>query len=195
MNTVIHSPANVVDRESPSRLAVAVHYVIANTPPQRLGSTKLNKVLWAADVSHFRRTGKSVTGSTAYKKLQFGPVPIGVVDALRVLEKEGKISHREINTASGKRREFWSKVRPELSIFSADELDSLVQAILAIYKLSAAAASELTHDDLWQETALGKHILVAAAAVTIKKPSAKAFKWAEAVVKRISSADEHCEAA
>ncbi len=39
-----------------------IHYVISHTEPEKLGAVKLNKVMWRADVEHYRRYGKTITG-------------------------------------------------------------------------------------------------------------------------------------
>ena len=36
------------------RVAAAVHYVIAKATPSKLGHVKLNKILWCADLEHYR---------------------------------------------------------------------------------------------------------------------------------------------
>jgi hypothetical protein len=41
------------------RLLWATHYVIARCDPAKLGATKLNKVLWFADVIYYRRHGRT----------------------------------------------------------------------------------------------------------------------------------------
>jgi hypothetical protein len=50
-----------------------VHYIVASCDdPQRLGATKLNKVLWFADAFSYRATKNSITDET-YVKRQRGP--------------------------------------------------------------------------------------------------------------------------
>ena len=56
------------------RLLCVTHYVIKRCDPAKLGATKLNKVLWFADVIYYRRHGRTITASDNYVKQQFGPV-------------------------------------------------------------------------------------------------------------------------
>src|ERR1700674_1295888 len=66
------------------------HYVIARSVPEKLGATKLNKSMWIADVLSFLKTGRTISGQTSYKKLQYGPVPNNIVRYITELIEEGK---------------------------------------------------------------------------------------------------------
>jgi hypothetical protein len=41
------------------RVTSVAHYVIARCAPEKLGATKLNKVLWFADVKFYRHHGRT----------------------------------------------------------------------------------------------------------------------------------------
>jgi Antitoxin SocA-like, Panacea domain len=45
----------------------------------------LYKILWLADLEHYRRTGRSLTGATAYTKHRFGPVPKDVMPTFELI--------------------------------------------------------------------------------------------------------------
>src|SRR5215831_1677028 len=77
---------------SANRLAALAHYVIWRCNPAELGTVKLNKILWFADLEYYRRTGHTITGATAYTKLPHGPVAKGILEALDGLEAEDKIA-------------------------------------------------------------------------------------------------------
>jgi hypothetical protein len=54
------------------------------------GSTKLNKILYFAEISHLRRTGKPITGSD-YQKQPHGPTLRRMPPIIRDLESQGAV--------------------------------------------------------------------------------------------------------
>lgn len=163
------------------RLAKMVHFVIQHSPPEKLGATKLNKVLWFADVMHYRLHGKSISGATAYAKNKYGPTPKGIVQVISALKNSGSILERSVATPAGPRREFVWLREAETEGFSPAELETLRAVIEWAIPMTAAEISELTHDALWQETETGDPISIAAASVTPSEPDAEDLAWAEAV--------------
>ncbi len=162
-----------------SRLAKAAHYVIARTEPEKLGAVKLNKVLWFADVEHYRRTGRSITGLSAYVRLPKGPVPDGIRPALASLRAAGAIAVRKQKVFSYDRFEYVWLSEPDLTEFSPEEVDLLNQAIDAIQDLTAAEISEYTHTDpLWIELENGGRMPVGAASVINRIPDERELEWA-----------------
>ena len=47
----------------------------ANSRTAAAPPCKLNEILWFADLGHYRRTGRSITGGSAYTKLPHGRCP------------------------------------------------------------------------------------------------------------------------
>jgi hypothetical protein len=162
------------------RLASVVHYVIARCDPQKLGATKLNKVLWFADVLYYRRHGRTLTGVDNYMKQQFGPVQRNMLGVLAELKRDGKIIERAGDTPVGFRREYiWLK-EPDLSQFKADEIDLLNAVMERICDgESAKSISEKSHDALWDETEIGAPMPIRAGAVVPAEITAEAVKWAQ----------------
>jgi antitoxin SocA-like protein len=162
------------------RLASVTHYVIARCDPPKLGATKLNKVLWFADVFYYRRHGRTITGVDNYMKQQFGPVPRTMLGALAELKREGKIAERPSETPVGVRREYvWLK-EPDLTAFKADEIDMLNEVMDWICNgESAKSISDKSHDALWDETEIGAPMPVAAGAVFPAEITAEAVEWAK----------------
>jgi putative zinc finger/helix-turn-helix YgiT family protein len=56
--------------------------------------TKLNKLLFYADFTHFRLHGESISGAS-YLRFQFGPVPRDYDVFLSLLQREGRLQPRE----------------------------------------------------------------------------------------------------
>ena len=149
------------------KLKALIHYIAwRSSDPQKLGATKLNKILWFADMEHFVQTGQPLTGET-YVKRQFGPAPQHVVELIEELEREGKLVVREPEVTY-EPRGFIALVAPKLHPeFTADQI-SLVDAIQSeiCYQHTARSISDATHDELWHLADLGEEIPYEAYLVT-----------------------------
>lgn len=165
---------NTVDRTE-----VLAHYIIYRARPDKLGATKLNKVMWFSDVESFKRFGKTISGQYTYERKKFGPVPNKIKECLKSLVAERKIATRYEMTPSGERHEFVWTEEPELSLFTAQELDIINRNIDWICdNFSATGISNKTHDTLWKETEDGDQIEVRAGTVIPKAVSGKYLTWA-----------------
>jgi hypothetical protein len=161
------------------RLTAAVHYLIAKIPPSALGATKLNKVLWFADCAFYRRHGRSITGVTHYTRKPNGPYVEGFERVLTSLKDRGTISEEQVLTYSGyPRREFTSHVPPDISQFSGEEIDALMEVAKEIVSLWATEASDKSHDALWEQTPGNGRMSVAAGAVRVQPVSEDDAAWA-----------------
>jgi hypothetical protein len=163
-----------------NRLSSVTHYIIARCEPEKLGATKLNKILWFADVFYYRRHGQTITGADNYMKQQFGPVQKNLLGALVELKREGKIIERAGDTPVGFRREYvWVK-EPDLAHFKADEVDVLNSVMEWICNgESAKSISDKSHDALWDETEIGASMPVRAGAVFPAEITPEAVEWAK----------------
>ena len=171
--------AQVGEAQGRVRTKEVAHYVIARARPDRLGATKLNKIMWIADLAAYRQLGKTITGQKSYRKMQYGPVPNDIVAALAALKAEGKVHERSADTPSGPRREFVWLERPDASVFDAVEVDILNEVIEWLCaNFSAAQISEATHDALWDEIELGEQIPIGAASIVAGEVTAEDFDWA-----------------
>jgi len=111
-------------RLSPGKLKAMAHYVIAGSDPARLGSIRLNKILWYVDTLHYRANGASMSGET-YVKRQHGPVPEHVLRALGKLEEEDAIVSRSLSMlrqASGQAVTGWLSPIQSESMTTLDAL-------------------------------------------------------------------------
>ncbi len=164
------------------KLKCTVHYVIARCDPVKLGATKLNKVLWFADVIYYGRHGRTITGSDSYVKQQFGPVQKNMLGVLADLKQEGKIIERPAATPVGFRREYiWVK-EPDLTPFKADEIDVLNEVMEWICDdESAKSISDKSHDALWDETEIGAPMPIGAGAVVPAEITPEAVEWAKSI--------------
>jgi hypothetical protein len=164
---------------STNRLAALAHYVIWKCNPADLGSVKLYKILWFADLERYRQTGRTITGATSYTKLQFGPVPKGIMHVLDTLEHEGKIATAKENYFGRPKKMFLARARPDLHPFDADEIaivDMVAEVICRDH--TAVSISDVTHDALWAETEIGAEMPIGPASVISGETTPDDLDWA-----------------
>lgn len=141
------------------KLKALIHYICSRCEPDELGKTKLNKVLWYADLSAYLNFLQSITGETYIKK-ELGPVSKHILEALRALDEEGRVIER-VNPRFFQyaKREYIALDRPDLSLFSAREI-SLVDEVIDVIcrKHTATSISEASHDEIWEAADLDEEI-------------------------------------
>ena len=146
------------------RLETLIHHVTTLCEPQRLGVTRLAKILWLSDVEYFRETGQTISRSDDYRKGEYGPRHSRLYEAIEHLTVDGHIVSRQSLTSVGPRKELIPLTRPNVSIFTADEIAVVDRIAAAVIKLSAKEASDLTHDEVWEAARYNERIPVASAA-------------------------------
>jgi len=164
------------------RLATLIHHVTTLCEPDKLGRTKLAKILWLSDVDYWRKTGRTISGSDDYRKDDYGPRHRRFYDAVETLKREGCVVTRPSLTPVGPRYELIPLTNPDVSIFSADEIAVVDRITAAVIKLSAKEVSNLTHDDLWESAYDNERIPVAAAAPLTGEPTPELERWADEVI-------------
>lgn len=141
------------------KLKALVHYVCWKCDnPADLGGTKLNKVLWYADMLAYMTWNRPITGET-YIKRQFGPVSRHILPVLEDLEREGQIVRRQTSYYGRLKHEYIPVTTPDLSLFTAAEI-SLVDTCIDFVcrKHTAASISRRTHDTIWKLAEIGEEI-------------------------------------
>ncbi len=161
------------------RLVPVLHYVIARTVGADFGAIKINKAVVAADREFFRRFGQTITGAVSFQKQRLGPVPNGVLKALKTLSAAGAVSKRSVLTPAGTRDEYVSHREPDISTFTAEEVDVMNMAIASLERVTARQASEQTHDSLWDEVEMAGQIPVKAAAFSPSQVDEDTLAWAQ----------------
>ena len=152
LSSVILSHVWERDTVGGQRVAAAVHYVIAKANSSKLGHVKLNKILWCADLEHYRWRGVTITGLQHYTRTLYGPMSQDIVRAVGRLAREGKVEERTIAVTGYTRREMVSLQDPDISVFTGAQIDILDQMINAIGPLTASQLSRRNRDDpLWNE--------------------------------------------
>jgi hypothetical protein len=153
------------------RIAVAAHYVIAHAEPGQLGHVKLNTILWYADLEHYRRAGRPLTGLTEYTRTPQGPYAADIPRAVGVLVRAGNVREQPIKISDYARRAMVSSRQP--TGVDAPQAGILDRVMDVIVPLNAAALLAFTRaDPLWQEVAPGGRMIVSTGSIITKFPAA-----------------------
>lgn len=167
-----------------------VHFVVASCEdPQRLGATRLNKILWFADAAAYRLNGVSISGET-YVKRKRGPVPKSILHAIRELEAEERIHVRDKTFPGYKMRLFVALKDADTAAFSEQEMEivrGIAQEICDVH--SANSISDLSHDQIWLAANDGEEIpLHAVLAANSGELTEEVMAWGDAVVEAAKGA-------
>ncbi|MBF0374787.1 MAG: SocA family protein [Alphaproteobacteria bacterium] len=150
------------DREKFKELTLYICWRAGGSFPklgaQRLGATKLNKILWYSDVLSYSELGKPVTDAV-YVKRQFGPVPKEIMPIRKELEAEGALVSRQEDFFGKRQTQFFALRKPKLVRFTADEI-SLIDSIIewVCDEHSAASISATSHDRIWDAAEIGEEL-------------------------------------
>jgi len=116
----------------------------------KFGATKLNKILWWSDFLAYAERGKPITG-VAYMRLGNGPVPRRLVPIREQMKAAGDIVIREVPTFGGRTQQRIEPMRPpDLSKFSASDIDLVHNVIDALWNKTAKGVSTLSHGKAWE---------------------------------------------
>ena len=171
------SPVQPYETPAP-RLVPVLHYVIARTAGRDFGEIKINKTIVEADAEFYRRYGRTITGAEAFQKLQFGPVPNGVLKAMGTLKRAKIITPRTVQTPRGPREEYVALAEPETSQFTGPEIDVMNVAIALLDRYTARGSSDRTHDALWDEVPMFGQIPIRAFAFAPCEVDQETLTWA-----------------
>ena len=166
-----------------------VHFMIheCRDNPMRLGSVRLNKALWFADMLVYQKTGAPLT-EAHYVKRQRGPVPRAILPILRELEHDGLINMEEPAFQYAPRL-YFSRTPPDIQHLSHEER-SIARAVLgAVCQHSASDISEATHEEIWEAAEEGEEIpLYATLASGRGEITEDVRAWADVCVEEIERA-------
>jgi len=136
-----------------------------------LGEIQLRKALVIIDVLNQSFYGKGLTGAT-YIKYPHGPVPDdNSWQVLQLMLKEGDIYRIEEPVGTWTKHAFYSKADPDYKTFTGDQITFIKSAAYFTKKSSARDLSQITHDDVYNKTPMGKEIpLSSMYTIRIKAP-------------------------
>lgn len=140
-----------------SKLMGMIHYIADAVPVGMLGKTKLNKILWFSDREMYLRVGHTIAGET-YLRFPQGPVSKHLLDAQEQLVAQHKILLKKARHYTYEQFEYISLTDPDISAFTAQEIDIMGRQIAWIYPMTAVQISEISHDRTWQIFQNGEEI-------------------------------------
>lgn len=168
------------------KLIGLVHYICYKChDPAVLGAVKLNKVVWYSDVLSYVDTGKPITGETFIKR-QLGPVPKHIQKVLDELKTRGDIVVRDVEYHGYPKREFIAMTKPDISMFTPDEISTIDHVIDTIsHKHTATSISMKTHDAVWELAEIGEEIpIYGILASKLGEITEADVKWAKQVLSK-----------
>jgi hypothetical protein len=124
-----------------------------------MGSLQLRKALIIADALHNLLHGKSITGVT-YIKHKYGPVPedeaylllMQMSFPLRLVEViEEPVGYVTQNS-------YYPIAAPDYALFTRSQIDILNHAAATAVKYTASRLSDMTHDNVYNQTPMGEEI-------------------------------------
>jgi hypothetical protein len=167
-----------------------VHYVVWKAASRdKLGSVKLNKILWFSDTGIYKLTGKPLTGAT-YIREKFGPVPREIMPVRAELVSEGRIIVSRGKFYNYDKYAFEAVTAPATTAFTKPErqtIDFWVKHIRDDH--TAQSISDKSHDYTWEIAQMGEVIpYYAVFATRVRESRGKELEWARAEAKRLGLA-------
>lgn len=164
----------------PEKLEELILYVSEKSATdQFFGKTKLNKILFFADFTAYRETGRSITGAV-YQHLPQGPCPHQLLPALNALGDA--IMERQESTYVGMRKRLIARRQADLSVFKPDEVGIVDRVIKELAPLNSKQVSDLSHDTMaWRLTADYQEIPYGTAFLDEDSPTADDLAWLKEV--------------
>jgi hypothetical protein len=110
------------------------------------GATKLNKVLFFAEFTHVRRTGRAISG-VEFQKLEHGPAPRRLRPVRDALVRSGS-AEVVLDDVLGRPTHRLRPLRSaDLSVFSVAELETIDEVLDDLNEMTARQVSDLSHDE------------------------------------------------
>jgi antitoxin SocA-like protein len=145
-----------------------VHYVISTCPDRdKLGSVKLQKILWKADTENYMLKGEPITGAR-YLKRPYGPATNELWPSRERLKASGQIDFwRDTKFAGDYPKDAYKALKPIPSNFLTSEQQKIVDRWINVICLehTANSISEETHGYAWDIAAMGEELPMEAALV------------------------------
>ena len=138
------------------------------------GATKLNKVLFFAEFTHFRRHGAVISGCE-FQKLAHGPAPRQLVPVRKRLVAAGEAELRTEDFLGRPQHRLVPLRAADVSVFTEDERQTIDDVLDQLAHLNGREVSELSHEEPgWQLTEEGETIPYAAALLGAQQVSTPA---------------------
>lgn len=129
-----------------------LHYVINRVGSlENVGKTVLFKILYFIDFNYYETFEEKLT-CESYRKLSHGPAPCHFNIAIEELKNEKKIKEYQ-NNFKGHNKDYFQKkylsiIKPDISVFSGEELDFINKNLSIYSNFNATQISEYSHKDM-----------------------------------------------
>ena len=124
-----------------------LYFAVKCKDDPKFGSTKLNKMLYAADFLAYANLGKPITGAT-YQHLERGPAPRELLPTRKQMEQDNYLK-MELTDYHGKSQQRpIALVEPDYKTFSEDELKLCDYIISQFCGVGGTESSEWSHKRL-----------------------------------------------
>ena len=157
-------------------------YVCYHAPLQKLGTVKLNKILWFLDKTWYERTGETITGETYVKKPR-GPVASHFYEVCEELKESGRLGIRKVgqNPEAERFEPVVYVCRLPVDGAGVDKeqqtiLDQLISDICN--KFTAREISQLSHDAVWKAAEYDEPLSFLRYHSQQVQPNAETLAWA-----------------
>lgn len=162
----------------------ALHYIVWRcSDPSRLGSVKINKILWYSDARHYVLHGRPITGER-YVRRQHGPMAQHFNSVLSELSAAGRVTYRKGGAYEA--AQYRAMRAPDSRVLSDSEREILDYFIRHISRdHTATSISEQTHDYAWEIARMGEALPYhAILAERTRQPNSDELAWARDVARR-----------
>jgi hypothetical protein len=141
-----------------------------------IGSTKLNKLLFFADMRSYAELGEPITGAR-YQKLPFGPAARAMLPVRQELVAVGEAEFED-RSPEDLNDVLIPQVKPNLELFTAEELRIANEVFEEMRRFNAKAISDFSHlkSAGWKVVDLHEDIPYESAFIVTDPPSAEAIE-------------------
>jgi uncharacterized phage-associated protein len=127
------------------RLAELMLYIAARSEADsKFGATKLNKILFYADMAAYGKLGRPITGQD-YQKLERGPAPKRLLPVQTKMEHRGDGAIQQRDYKGYVQKRLIALREPDLTGFSGEEIAIVDSVIRVLWGMNASEVSEMSH--------------------------------------------------
>lgn len=123
-----------------------------------VGQTVLYKILYFCDFDYYEKFEEQLIGAK-YIRNHYGPTPMAFKAIVKEMVRDGQIEEIKTKYFNKEQTKYIPVVRPDLAIFSGQELKHIDEEIARFGDKSAKELSVFSHKDVpWMVTAEGQEI-------------------------------------
>ncbi len=162
-----------------------IYIALCSEGDDSFGAVKLNKLLFLSDFLAYLRLGNAITWAE-YQALPNGPAPTRLVPIRDELQSEGAIAERSEHYYGYEQNRTLALRRPDLKLFSSEEIDIVRQVIDNWWGRSAKEISDFSHNFIgWQLADEGETIPYSIALISSREPSKQEIAYGLSLVDEV----------